>query len=70
MTTRTCLWLGDGVVVELYDEFLKHLAAHSEPSCDLTYYQNRTESMLKVLRAMDAHDELGRAVEYIRTQGP
>ena len=61
---------GDRRVIESYEEFLKHLAAHSQPGYELTYYQERITSMLKVLLAKDAHDELECAIEYVRTQGP
>jgi hypothetical protein len=61
---------GDRSAVEFYEEFLKHLAAHSEPGYELTYYRQRTESMLKVLTAKTPNEELDLAAEHVRTQGP
>jgi hypothetical protein len=61
---------GGREVIELYEEFLTHIAAHAEPGYELTSYWDRTTSMLEVLRAESASDELDRAVKHVRTQGP
>lgn len=61
---------GDRKVIDLYEEFLAHIAAHTEPGYELTYYRDRTTSVLGVLRAENARDELDRAVKHVRTLGP
>ena len=59
---------GDREVLDLYEEFLTQIAAHSEPGYELTYYRQRTESLLRVLRAKEASDQLAGAEEYLRAK--